>query len=131
MHQFTRLLPFTALLFLLLTQPACKKEDNSAAVTIDIDIKDPVFSVLPDGSIQADMTIVITQLGNYFFEDFTCRWWRYPDGAVLGTYQTILPTAREFVRFPLIVPEPGTYWLETSLGTPQNGSSGRRQITIP
>jgi hypothetical protein len=75
--------------------------------------------------------VVVTQLGNYFFEEFKCSWQRYPEGPVLGSYQTVLPTAREFVRFPIIVQEPGVYWIETSLGTAGSGTYGRTQITIP
>jgi hypothetical protein len=108
---------------------ACRKE--AAMTSTEIEIRQPVISEVADGTKKLDFTIVVTQLGNKFYQDFDFKLTKWNSSAVLDSFQTTLPTAREFVKFSVIVPGPGDYWAEVSVMEDGSGSGSGTLIKIP
>lgn len=117
------------LLIMLLSLGACRPEQ--AEITIDMDVQPPIIDSLPDGSRQVDLTMVITQIGNYYYQDFSYDFRKFQGAVIFDSLVTTLPTAREFIRRRVIVPEPGLYFLTMRLGTESNGASSGMTIDIP
>jgi hypothetical protein len=123
---------FQSLLFCLFLSSlamGCRKE--SYHVSVDIDVRDPVITTLADGSRQLDFTIVVTQLGNYFFRDFMFELKPFAGGTAIDTFSTQLPTAREFVFRTVVVPGAGNYFVNTMVGSETNGASGGEMVVVP
>lgn len=106
---------------LLLAVSACDKQE-STSVSTDIDIQDPVVTDTGNGAKMLDFTVVVTQFGNTFDREFKFTISRFGQSAVLDSFQTMLPSAREFVKFSVVVPGPGDYWTFVSTGTNGSGS---------
>lgn len=120
----------TLLVSCLLFGNACKKEPLS--VNIDIDIQNPQITNLQDGAKKLDFTIVVTQLGNYYHEEFQFQFKEFGNNSpLIDSFQVILPTAREFVRRTVTVPQGGDYWVEAQVGTGSAGSSTGTLIKVP
>lgn len=118
----------TPFLLLLLAVYACGKQETTS-VSTDIDIRDPIVTDAANGAKNLDFTIVVTQIGNTFDEEFKFTISRFGQSAVLDSFQTTLPTAREFVKFSVTVPGPGDYWAEVLTGT--GGSGSGTLIKVP
>ncbi|MDO8972239.1 MAG: hypothetical protein Q7U74_16205 [Saprospiraceae bacterium] len=119
----------TTLFFLLLLCGACDPE--SVSVEIDIDIRDPVITTLPDSTKQLDFTIVVTQIGNFYHQDFHFRLNPFSSTTIIDSFSTRLPSAREFVTRTVVVPKPGNYWVEARIGTDESGASSGTLIQVP
>jgi hypothetical protein len=108
----------------------CRPEPVST--NIDIDLRDPVITLLSGGSRQLDFTIVVTQLGNYFFRPFYFELKKLGgQQQVLDTYMYTLPSAREFVYRSVIVPGPGDYFVTAGVGTETSGGSSGTLVKVP
>ncbi len=78
-------------------------------ISIDIDIPAPAVTTLNDGRKKLDFVVEVTQLGNHFFQDFDLQFSKSRGSAVLDSFHTLMPTAKEFVRHSVIVDQPGDY----------------------
>lgn len=122
------MLPALLLATLFLFQ-ACRQEDFE--INIDIDIRDPEITNLDDGSKKLDFTVVVTQLGNHYYQDFHFNFTEFGSSATLDSFSTALPTAREFIKRSIVVASGGDYWVEAFVGTESNGSSSGTLIKVP
>lgn len=119
----------TTLFFLLLLCGACDPEPGFVETTIDI--RDPVITTLPDSTKQLDFTIVVTQIGNFYRQEFHFSLNPFNSTTIIDSFSTRLPSAREFVTRTVVVPKPGNYWVEARLGTDEGGSSSGTLIRVP
>ena len=118
-----------AILTLLMCLGACRTDE--AHVTIDTVVQPPVVTTLPNGSRQVDLTMVITQSGNFYYQDFSYDFKKFQGTIIFDSLTTTLPTAREFIQRRFVVPGPGLYYLTMRLGTDSNGSSSGETVDIP
>jgi len=105
-------------LFLLLAGlfAGCQKQESHTN-NADIEIRDPEISDVGAGAKQLDFTVVVTQLGTTYEQEFEFRISPFnSQSTLIGSYKTSLPTAREFVKFSVTVPGPGDYWVEVNIG---------------
>lgn len=117
------------LITLLMGFGACRKEH--AEVSIEMTVQPPVVTPMPDGSRQVDLTMVVTQIGNYYYQDFSYDFKKFQGTVIFDSLATTLPTAREFIQRRVIVPESGLYYLNMRLGTETNGASTGKTVKIP
>ncbi|MBL7810462.1 MAG: hypothetical protein JNN28_21740 [Saprospiraceae bacterium] len=117
------------LLTLLMSLESCRPDQ--AEVSIEMLVQPPVVTTLADGSRQADLTMVITQIGNFYYQDFSYDFKKFQGTVIFDSLATTLPTAREFIQRRVIVPEPGLYYLSMRLGTETNGASTGKTVEIP
>lgn len=114
----------------LLLGESCKQEPLS--VNIDIDIQDPQITTLQGGAKKLDFTVVVTQLGNFYHEEFQFQFKKFGNNSpLIDSFQVVLPTAREFVRRTVTVPQGGDYWVEAQVGTSNSGASTGTLIKVP
>ncbi|MCC7464766.1 MAG: hypothetical protein IT261_00770 [Saprospiraceae bacterium] len=119
--------PFTFILLAGLS--ACRQEQYE--VDIDTSFQTPVVTPLPDGSRQVDLTMVVTQIGNFYYQDFSYNFRKFQGTVLYDSLTTTLPTAREFIQRSFVVPEPGLYYLTMRVGSVSNGSSSGKTVDIP
>lgn len=120
-------------LFLLLAGLAagCQKQE-SHTINADIEIRDPEISEAGAGAKQLDFTVVVTQLGTTYEQEFEFRISPFnSQSTLIGSYRTSLPTAREFVKFSVTVPGPGDYWLDVLLGPEGNRFGYGKSLKVP
>lgn len=88
---------------------ACQKQE-SAQVDVDVEIQDVNVTLdLGNGEKKLDFTVVVTQIGNTFLRDYKMVFTKYGSTVVLDSFQTTLPTAREFLKHSVQPVESGTY----------------------
>lgn len=107
----------------------CRKESYN--VNVDLDIREPKVTILADSSRQLDFTIVVTQLGNYFYRNFAFDLKPFQGGEVIDSFTTQLPTAREFVFRTVVVPGQGNYYINVVVGSETNGVSAGKMVMVP
>ena len=118
------------LCFVALCASNCRKEEERH-VSTDIDLRDPVITTLDNGRKKLDFTIVVTQIGNHFFQDFDLKISRFGSNTVIDSFHTLLPTAREFVRYSIVVDQPGNYWVDIFVGSGGGGSGIGKMVKVP
>ena len=123
-----QLLYFSVFLASLLT--GCQPKE-ALETQVDIDIQQPVVTLLADSTRQLDFSIIITQLGNYYYQDFKFELREWETGQVIDQFETTLGTAREFVFHRVIVSGAGNYYVTTGLGTERNGVSSGELLVVP
>ena len=109
---------------------SCKRDDDRM-VNIDIAFSSYTINNLPDGTRRIETVVVVTQLGNYFIPEYRFEISEWGDEAVIDSYSTTLPSAREFITQTVIVPGPGNYMVTVRLGTEQNYSSTGKLFIVP
>jgi hypothetical protein len=94
---------------------ACQKHE-SAEVEADFEIRDVVTTDLGNGQKKLDFTVVVTQFGNTFLRGYKMVFMTFGNPSVaLDTYETTLPTAREFVKHTIQPVTSGNYMAEITL----------------
>ncbi len=87
---------------------ACQKQE-SADVDVDVQIQDIVTTDLGNGQKKLDFTVVVTQFGNTFLRDYKMVFTKFDSNVALDSFQTTLPTAREFVKHSFQPVQTGNY----------------------
>jgi hypothetical protein len=121
----------TSMAFILLAGLSACEQEQPYEVNIDTTFQTPVVTPLPDGSRQVDLTMVITQIGNYYYQDFSYDFRKFQGTLIFDSLTTTLPTAREFIQRSFVVPEPGLYYLTMRVGTVSSGLSSGKTVDIP
>jgi hypothetical protein len=99
---------------LALSLVSCQKQD--AEVEVEVEIQDVVTTDLGNGQKKLDFTVVVTQFGNTFLRDYKMVFMSFGNpSVVLDTYETTLPTAREFVKHTIQPVTSGNYIAEITL----------------
>ncbi|MCE7925768.1 MAG: hypothetical protein DYG98_22175 [Haliscomenobacteraceae bacterium CHB4] len=99
---------------LALSLATCQKQD--AEVDVDVQIQDVVTTDLGNGQKKLDFTVVVTQFGNTFLRDYKMVFMTLGNPSVaLDSYETTLPTAREFVKHTIQPVTSGNYTAEITL----------------
>lgn len=121
-----------SLLFILplLTTWGCGKQEP-VSIDIDIDIHEPAITTLSDGSKQLDFTVEVRQIGDYFHKDIEFELKKLGGSAVLDHYQTLMPTAKEFVHHSVVVETAGDYFLEVFVGSNGSGVGSGTLVKVP
>lgn len=120
---------FTLLLAATICLIACRKEPTMNDT--DIEIRPPVISEETGGMKKLDFTVVVTQLGNRLYQDFDFKLTKWGSDIKLDSFQTTLPTAREFVKFSITVPGPGDYLANVFVGKDGSGSGSGTLVKVP
>ncbi|MBX2892013.1 MAG: hypothetical protein KF734_13875 [Saprospiraceae bacterium] len=108
---------FSFILFgglLVFTTMTCQKENPE--VEVNILFQDAMTTQIGNDDRRLDFTVVVTQLGNTFYRDYTMTFTKINNSSVvLDSYHTTLPTAREFVKHSIQPLEPGFYMANITL----------------
>jgi hypothetical protein len=98
----------------LLSAAACRELELSD-IDADVEIQDVVTTDLGNGEKKLDFTVVVTQFGNAYFQDYKMTFTKFNDPVVIDSSKMTLPTAREFVKHSVQPVQSGDYYAFISL----------------